>query len=356
VSPENVLLSFDGRVCVADFGVAKFTDQDRRTRSGVVKGKFAYMSPEQTEAQELDRRSDVFSLGIVLHECLTGQPLFEGRSVPDTVRRIWSVVPADPTEQRADVPAAIVPIVMRCLEKDREQRYATAGELAQQLRALLRQSGAVIDEADVAQLLATHFPKGREKFRQRVRTARQEADGTADERLDGLPPPPGEGQDGGEPFEGYAEERGSARGSVAASVTTGPPLHSRRLSAPLALLGAALLIGLIVFVLQTGDESAPAPSVATTDTPASSATAPGASSSAAAAPDEEARAVPDAAVEEPAAGLVSPPAPPRPTLPPTRPAAPRLTSRPAPSTPTAEPATTSTPSSHKGVPFQSLDP
>src|SRR5262249_37049347 len=103
VSPQNILISFEGQGKIVDLGVAKARGPERSTESGVIKGKFAYMSPEQTRAEPLDRRSDIFSLGVVLHEALTGRRLFAGRSPADAIRRILEEEPPDPRSIQPDV-------------------------------------------------------------------------------------------------------------------------------------------------------------------------------------------------------------------------------------------------------------
>ena len=171
VSPENILLSYDGRVYVADFGVAKLAHSHHATQSGVVKGKFAYMSPEQTRAGELDRRSDVFSAGVVLHEALTGERLFASASPADTIRRIGDHKPTDPSTLRPEVPPAIADVALRALAKDREARFDTAVEMAEALRRALRAERTPVDESDLAELLARVFPGERERLQARIEGA-----------------------------------------------------------------------------------------------------------------------------------------------------------------------------------------
>jgi serine/threonine-protein kinase len=314
VSPENVLLSFDGRVYVADFGVAKLAG-DRQTQSGVVKGKFAYMAPEQTEALPLDRRCDVFALGIVLHEALTGERLFQGSSAADTIRRIWSLTPSDPTIGRPDVPQAVVPVVMRCLEKDRERRYESAGELADALRKVLRVGGTSVDESDVEATLAEHFSAERDELRARIREALRQADS--------------------EPSAPMARRSQAAveQGSVTASITTGPPLDRRGWAGAGIVAAVAVAIAAAAWIARSdGERPAPpaAPATTAAASPPETATAPA-----------PATATAEAAPTAPATAATS------------ATAMAKLPQRPPPLVP---PPPTKSTGSHKGVPFGKIGP
>ncbi|MCK6519759.1 serine/threonine protein kinase, partial [Myxococcota bacterium] len=123
VSPSNVLLSYEGAVKIADFGIAKAQGTTFDTKEGVLKGKFEYMSPEQAWGRPIDRRSDVFSLGTVLWEMLTGHRLFKGASDMDTLERIRSAAVRPPRELRPDLPEALEAAVLRALSPDPDDRY-----------------------------------------------------------------------------------------------------------------------------------------------------------------------------------------------------------------------------------------
>ncbi|MBZ0235902.1 MAG: serine/threonine protein kinase, partial [Deltaproteobacteria bacterium] len=138
VSLSNVLVSFDGAVKVTDFGVAKMDEADRRTRTGTLKGKVAYMSPEQCRGLALDRRSDVFAIGILLYELVTCRRLFGGGGELVTLQRIVREDAPPASRHRAGCPAALDEILARALARDRNQRYASARELGRDLEALAR--------------------------------------------------------------------------------------------------------------------------------------------------------------------------------------------------------------------------
>ena len=133
VSPANVLITFGGHVKVVDFGIAKASAQTSVTKVGVRKGKAAYMSPEQVRGDPVDRRSDVFSLGIVLWEMLTQRRLFRGADDLAIMHRIVSGPAPPPSSAAADIPPELDAILARCLNPDVDARYPTAGALQQDL-------------------------------------------------------------------------------------------------------------------------------------------------------------------------------------------------------------------------------
>jgi serine/threonine protein kinase len=134
ISPGNVIVSHDGAVKLADFGVVKTSMT--ATVVGVVNGKWAYMSPEEICGQPVDRRSDLFSLGILLHEIITGVSLFRGSSAADTASRVMGAKVRHPKALVPDLDPRVDQIVMKLLERDVDARYQTAGELAADLHAL----------------------------------------------------------------------------------------------------------------------------------------------------------------------------------------------------------------------------
>src|SRR5690554_3192865 len=126
ISPHNLMCTTEGFVKVLDFGVAKASRGVEATHSGHLKGKFAYMSPEQCQGHKLDRRADVFALGIVIWESLTGKRLFKREKDLDMMRAVVQEPSPAPSDYNARVPAGIDRVVLRALHKDREQRYQTA--------------------------------------------------------------------------------------------------------------------------------------------------------------------------------------------------------------------------------------
>ncbi len=149
VSPQNILINRRGVPKLIDFGVAKVATRIQQTMAGVIKGKYAYMSPEQATAEKLDGRSDLFSLGICLHEWLTGQPLFRGPNMvsPFAILRAVREEPiADVHALAPDVGAELAAIVARCLARDVTERWSSAAELADALEQWLARNAPGFDE------------------------------------------------------------------------------------------------------------------------------------------------------------------------------------------------------------------
>jgi serine/threonine protein kinase len=141
ISPQNVIVSHEGEVKLIDFGIVKAEGRATRTLAGLVKGKFAYMSPEQIRGLPVDRRSDVFACGILLHELLTGQPLFKRGSEFETLQRARSAEIEPPSRQNGEVPPELDGIVLRALARHVDDRYQTAIALRDDLWEFVRASG-----------------------------------------------------------------------------------------------------------------------------------------------------------------------------------------------------------------------
>jgi serine/threonine-protein kinase len=153
VSPQNILVTWDGVVKLVDFGIAKAAWQSSRTRPGMVKGKWSYMSPEQCEGRKLDGRSDIFSLGVVLYELLTGTPRYRRDDAEAAMHEIRDGKPIDLAERRPGIPDELVQIVRRATAVIRDGRYATAGEMQLHLERFL----ASRQKLTTAHLLGAHL-------------------------------------------------------------------------------------------------------------------------------------------------------------------------------------------------------
>ncbi len=159
VSPSNVLLSHDGAVKVCDFGIARATSRQTETNKGTLKGKFSYMSPEQCRSQPLDRRSDVFSIGVLLYELSTLTRLFKADSDFELLRTIIEGDTPPPSTRIADYPPELERIVMRALEKDPAQRYQTAQEMQLDLEEFAREQKLAMSSVNIAKMMGQRFEK-----------------------------------------------------------------------------------------------------------------------------------------------------------------------------------------------------
>jgi serine/threonine-protein kinase len=151
LSPHNVMCGFDGRVKVLDFGVAKMRDQRTVTLPGIVKGKPLYMSPEQATAERIDRRSDLFSMGLILYESLTATRAFDQK---DDTRTMEAIV-NEPLQRPAGLSTALWEVLDRALQKAPEKRFRNAREMAD----ALREAQAPMKDHEVAMLLSSRFPR-----------------------------------------------------------------------------------------------------------------------------------------------------------------------------------------------------
>ncbi|MDY0003567.1 MAG: serine/threonine-protein kinase [Polyangia bacterium] len=157
VSPQNILVSYDGHVKVVDFGIAYAAEKISQTSTGTLKGKAAYMSPEQSRGQKVDRRSDVFALGILLFESVCLKRLFREDSEAATLLRVGAADVPRPRSIRPDLPAELEKIILKSLAKDPANRFSSAQELQVALEQLLVTKGEMVGPAQVAQLMTELF-------------------------------------------------------------------------------------------------------------------------------------------------------------------------------------------------------
>jgi len=158
ISPSNVMLSSDGAVKILDFGIAKALggDKEESTKTGTLKGKFAYMAPEQTVSNEIDRRIDIFATGIVLHEILTGRRLFKGENDLQTIEKVRQCDVPPPSLHNPLCPPEMDNIVLRALAKNPLERFQSASEMADALDDIVH--AARFQPTQLAQLMGSLFP------------------------------------------------------------------------------------------------------------------------------------------------------------------------------------------------------
>jgi serine/threonine protein kinase len=156
ISPQNILISFDGSVKLVDFGIAKAADQASMTKSGAIKGKFAYMAPEQAAGKVLDHRTDIFAIGLVLYELLTGvRPLKRDSEIATLQAALECAIDVPSTV--ADVPAELDPVVMKALTKASDDRYRDARQFQLALEEFLVSQRWVASSVQLSELMSTLF-------------------------------------------------------------------------------------------------------------------------------------------------------------------------------------------------------
>ncbi len=153
ISPQNLVVSYSGGIKIIDFGIVKARTKSSRTRTGVIVGKLQYMSPEQLSSEELDRRSDIYSLGLVLYELLTLTPRFRGKNMLEVFYEALNEPPPTVTDLRPDCPPDIVQCVQTALAQKKEHRYNNAYEMQSALENALMRIGTPTTHRDIAQYL-----------------------------------------------------------------------------------------------------------------------------------------------------------------------------------------------------------
>jgi hypothetical protein len=303
VTPQNIIVTYDGAVKLLDFGIAKASNRFGETRFGTLKGKVPYMSPEQCRGEPLDRRSDIFSLGIMLYELTLGKRLYQGKSDFEVLKQIVEGTVTPPHELDKDYPAALETIVMKALHKEKDERYQTARDIQADLEAMVR-----ADRLHVSPIALTRFME--ETFGNKIEAWReaQSKGVTLGEHLEKLPVP-GEsaladddleeiGETQAREAEKIAAERAAFRKRIerAASgvhkvvvddsadpVTRAlrapedesakVPLVPARRQPPWIVIGAAALVAAVGVAMVLGSRRAHAPATAATPTAATSTTA-----------------------------------------------------------------------------------
>jgi serine/threonine protein kinase len=170
VSPQNLLVSYEGEVKIIDFGIALAAGKAGRTQAGILKGKFGYMSPEQVQQGfEIDRRSDVFGVGICLYELLTGERLFVAETDFATLEKVRNVDIMPPSTYNRRIPEDLEQIVLKALARNRDDRHATAMALHDELQSFMYTSGNFFGRKDLSMYMQRVFAEelGRESARDR---------------------------------------------------------------------------------------------------------------------------------------------------------------------------------------------
>lgn len=157
ISPQNILISYQGEVKITDFGISKASSEPSLTQAGVIKGKLAYLSPEQVLGKPVDHRADIYALGLVFHEMLTGKRVYQFDNDFEAIRAIPKMEIEPLTNLAPEVPEELNRIVMKCLEKEQEQRYQSASALYTELAAFKREYKMPFDASDMVVFMKKHF-------------------------------------------------------------------------------------------------------------------------------------------------------------------------------------------------------
>jgi eukaryotic-like serine/threonine-protein kinase len=163
INPSNIFVTYGGHVKIIDFGLAKAVDRLTSTIAGVVKGKLAYMSPEQIVGPRIDRRTDIFALGTTLWELTVGRRLFKAPNDAETMRNVKEARVPDPRSLVPGFPPALADILMRALARDPGERYATAAELSKDLDAFVMKGGRIVNPATLLEIMTSLFPNERDR-------------------------------------------------------------------------------------------------------------------------------------------------------------------------------------------------
>jgi len=167
ISPQNIIISYEGEVKILDFGIAKAASKISKTEAGVLKGKFSYMSPEQASGKSIDQTSDIYAIGVILHELLTSDRLFRSKSDVETLEKVKAGIVAAPSEKNPLIPKVLDQICLKALSKDRSHRYQTASEMLQDLQRLAFDQQMNVSSQDISAFMKTLFADAikDEKFR-----------------------------------------------------------------------------------------------------------------------------------------------------------------------------------------------
>lgn len=176
ISPQNVIVSYDGEIKIIDFGIAKAASKVEETKAGVLKGKFGYMSPEQALGEGVDSRTDIFSAGIILFELLTGERLFASESDLETIKKIQRANIPPPSKYNPAIPKQLEDIVLKALAKDRNERFERARDLQRALSHFIYLTNPHFVHHDLAEFLRELFYAELQSWKERLTAVQRESE------------------------------------------------------------------------------------------------------------------------------------------------------------------------------------
>lgn len=269
VSPQNVLVSFEGEVKLIDFGIAMAESRLQKTQAGILKGKFSYMSPEQVKGLPVDGRSDIFAAGILLWELICGEKLFTGESDFAILEKVRSgIVPAPRSLSRA-CPAELEKVILKALAADPDERYQTASALHDDLMRFAAAGGTVYGPRQLARWLRDEFAADWENEQARLRGWLEVPDDLSVTPLDPFPvpvplqatapDPPGPLPSPPTPFAfDLSQERTGARRRLRSSPLVRPEREGAPAAGPVfrwaLATGVLLLLAVVLFFWAVGPD------------------------------------------------------------------------------------------------------
>jgi len=276
ISPQNIVITFEGDVKVVDFGIAKSQHVVEDRSPGQLKGKVPYMSPEQAAGEEIDWRSDIFAVGVILFELTTGKRLFKGASEYETLKLICEREYPRPSQVRAGYPLGLERIVMRALAKRREDRYQSARDMQSDLEAFVREERMPVSTVAVSEWMRMLFRDKIVQQQELLHDVKRLADVLADQHQQQQAWAAGmTGEWGAVNLQNLTAAASSnsvsAPGTSPGTSSTVPPPRRSPLPMALAAVGALFLGGGAVFFL-TRTPPEPKPSPTTAADPAKAAT------------------------------------------------------------------------------------
>ncbi len=180
VTPHNVLVTYEGQVKILDFGIAKLRNSTVETETGIVKGKLRYIPPEQIVGERVDRRSDIYSVGVMLWEAAVGEKMWRGLGDAAVMNRVLNEEIPSPREKNPDVPRALDQLIMKALAPDPANRQQTAKELQRELDAVRQQMKDPVTPRDLAPAMEALFDSDRSKTRRLIQQRIVESTGVSD--------------------------------------------------------------------------------------------------------------------------------------------------------------------------------